>query len=424
MNTTPYYHKQKISYLVYDFIATFTCSILLVAVLTPSIVSAGSDSYPTSIGGCRYVSNGASAGTCDLKDSAQDYYYDPWSEENRECVSYVAWMLSSVNGYTMPFHDYAVNWGADARSNGITVDMNPVVGSVYWTTSPSPYGHVAYVEAVSADKSTITIEDYNAAYTGLWAEHPNIAASTASGYIHFKDAGTTTIGQFDASTATWYLRTSNTPGPANDIFTYGGGNWKPVVGDWNYDRLDSIGAVDPSTQTFYLRNENNSGSADAGVAQFGGGGMIPVVGDWNGDGTSTIGQFDPGTATWYLRNSNTSGSADDIFQFGFGGAIPIVGDWNGDGIESIGVFNPTNATFYLRNSNNAGSADDIFQFGGGGWKPVIGDWNADGTDTIGVVDPTSQTFYLRNSNNAGNADIVVQFGSGGWTPIAGDWNGQ
>src|SRR5690348_16376391 len=92
------------------FFTTLLSTTALPILMNPPSAVAGSDTYPTSIAGCRYVSTGGSAGTCDLKDSAQDYYYDPWSEENRECTSYVAWMLSSVNGFTMPFFAVAVNW--------------------------------------------------------------------------------------------------------------------------------------------------------------------------------------------------------------------------------------------------------------------------------------------------------------------------
>ncbi|HVU59754.1 MAG TPA: CHAP domain-containing protein [Candidatus Saccharimonadales bacterium] len=109
--------------------------------------------------------------------------FDNWGEYNRECTSYAAWMLHSVNGFEMPFHDNAVGWGPDATARGYTVDMNPKPGSIYWTSSPQ---HVAWVESVSTNGSTVTLEDYNHANTGVWDEYP-VATSSASGYIHFKD---------------------------------------------------------------------------------------------------------------------------------------------------------------------------------------------------------------------------------------------
>src|SRR5260370_30484149 len=103
--------------------------------------------------------------------TAQDAMFDTWGEYNRECTSYVAWMLHSVNGFEMPFHDDAVNWGPDATSRGYTVNMTPAVGSIYCSSSPQ---HVAWVESVSSNGSSVTIEDYNHGYPtnpGLWAEY-------------------------------------------------------------------------------------------------------------------------------------------------------------------------------------------------------------------------------------------------------------
>ncbi len=90
---------------------------------------ADSNTYPTSIAGCNAVGppTGPSV-TCDLKDSKQDLYYDPWGEENRECTSYVAWMLHSVNGFNMPWRGQnAINWGTTAASKpyNYTVNMTP-----------------------------------------------------------------------------------------------------------------------------------------------------------------------------------------------------------------------------------------------------------------------------------------------------------
>src|SRR5258707_5673367 len=48
--------------------------------------------------------------------TAQDSMFDTWHEYNRECTSYAAWMLHSVNGFEMPFNDDATNWGTDATS--------------------------------------------------------------------------------------------------------------------------------------------------------------------------------------------------------------------------------------------------------------------------------------------------------------------
>lgn len=160
-----------------------TCVSLLVT-STPAAADATGNDYPTSISGCRPVAGGP-ATTCDLKDSAQDTYYDPWGEENRECTSAVAWWLHERNGFEMPFYDNAVNWGTRASALGYTVNMTPAIGAVAWWTSPQ---HVAWVESING--SNVVVEQYNADYTGHYST-ATIAANSVSGYIHFKDLVTT-----------------------------------------------------------------------------------------------------------------------------------------------------------------------------------------------------------------------------------------
>jgi len=126
----------------------------------------------------------AFAGTDDYpavwRNAAPDTLVDSWGEFNRECTSFAAFRLSSRNGFTMPFHDNATNWGPDASSRGYPVDMKPAVGSIAWWSS----GHVAWVEEVNG--SNVTIEEYNFNFTHNYSER-TIAASSVSGYIHFND---------------------------------------------------------------------------------------------------------------------------------------------------------------------------------------------------------------------------------------------
>ncbi|HET8615699.1 MAG TPA: CHAP domain-containing protein [Actinomycetales bacterium] len=114
------------------------------------------------------------------KDARQDSVFDTWREWNRECTSYAAWMLSSVNGYDMPWHDDAAAWGPRARGAGVTVNSTPAVGSIAWRAS----GHVAYV--VKVEPGRVYVQDYNKHYDGRWDQRwDNVSAWT--GFIHFKD---------------------------------------------------------------------------------------------------------------------------------------------------------------------------------------------------------------------------------------------
>lgn len=114
------------------------------------------------------------------KGKAPDSAFDPWKEYVRECTSFVAWRLHSVNGFEMPFFDNATGWGPKARARHFQVDGTPGIGSVAWWAS----GHVAWVAAI--DGNSVTIEEYN---------HVPFAYSTRTitigykgvQYIHFAD---------------------------------------------------------------------------------------------------------------------------------------------------------------------------------------------------------------------------------------------
>ena len=137
-----------------------------------SLAAAGEDDYPAK-----------------YKNAALDAIVDEWNFYNRECTSFVAWRLNSVNG--VGFHNYykgvqwghAKNWGTAARNLGITVDNNPAPGSVWWSNS-GDYGHVAWVLAVKGND--VEIEEYNWNYNGTYRRTTK-SKNTATGYIHIKD---------------------------------------------------------------------------------------------------------------------------------------------------------------------------------------------------------------------------------------------
>ena len=191
-----------------------------------------------------------------------------------------------------------------------------------------------------------------------------------------------TPGLYNPATSTFYLRNSTSLQSASDlgyadiVFAYGpaAAGWIPLAGDWDGNGTVTIGLYNPTTSTFYLRNSTSlQGASDLGYADvvfaFGapGAGWIPLVGDWNGDGKDTIGLYDPTTSKFYLRNTTSLQSASDLgyadvaFSYGAPGAgwIPIAGDWNGDGKDTIGLYNPASSTFYLRNTTSLQSAERL-----------------------------------------------------------------
>ncbi|MCC6743731.1 MAG: DUF4394 domain-containing protein [Acidobacteria bacterium] len=240
--------------------------------------------------------------------------------------------------------------------------------------------------------------------------------------------GADTVGTYVAGTGAWFLRNSNSAGPADISFLYGpGGTVRPVVGDYNADGVDTPGVYDPATGVFFLRNSNSAGAADLSF-QFGAAGLgfQPLIGDWNGNGDDTVGLYNPATGTFFLKNSNQSGVANLVFTFGPGGAgfVAIVGDWNSDGIDTVGIYNPATGVFFLRNTNSNGPADAAFGYGPTGVVPIAGDYDNNASGTIGIYDAVTGSFFLRNSNTPGAADLVFGYGSTPSTPIVGDWDDQ
>ena len=111
-------------------------------------------------------------------------HIDKWRLYTRECTSFTAYRLSSVNHFELPgAYGNGGQWGGRARREGYRVDMNPAKGSVAWLDDGS-YGHVAWVSNVIGNN--VEIEEYNYGYTHNY--HIRTVSKTAfSGYIHFKD---------------------------------------------------------------------------------------------------------------------------------------------------------------------------------------------------------------------------------------------
>ena len=202
--------------------------------------------------------------------------------------------------------------------------------------------------------------------------------------------GTTTLGVFNPTNgqgqSVFYLSNRTDSSTADNTITFGLTGDKPVAGDWDGNGTVTIGVYRESEYTFYLRNTNTAGPADIVVSFYPTYyGETPVAGDWDGDGVDTIGMHRSSNATFSLRNTNTSGPLDVTVGFGSIGAIPVVGDWDGDGKTTVGSFSGSNATFSLRNTNTTGPADLTFQYGVvGNSIPIAGNW--DGPRAVGCGD--------------------------------------
>ncbi len=182
--------------ILYAVAAVPLAVVALTTALPPTPAFAGTDDYPAK-----------------WRNVPQDSVLDTWREYNRECTSFVAFRLSSRNGFEMPFYANAADWGTKAAALGYAVNSTPAVGAVAWSSSPQ---HVAWVEAISG--ASVTIEEYNQQYTGVYSER-TVPISTFQ-YIHFKDVsgsgGPTSRFQtnFQANNGAMY-QYSSTNGPAS-----------------------------------------------------------------------------------------------------------------------------------------------------------------------------------------------------------------
>lgn len=352
-------------------------------------------------------------------------YPDPQGRAYRtDCSGYVsmAWHLPE-SALTSTLTGYAVQLpGLDSLRRGDAVDNTGNTGS--WAEE-----HAVLFDRW-ADAAHTRALVYSEGRPGTAAAHETYTRGylTANGYVAYRyknvaasapdPADVPVVGDWDGNgaqsaglyrpgLATFYLRDSNTAGPADEAIALGEAGDEPVVGDWNGDGRTDVGVYRPSDRGFRLRNADGT---DRPVIYFGAVGDVPIAGDWDGDGTTDIGVYRPGTAHFYLRHPD--GTVTD-FAFGNAGDLPVTGRWDASGV-GVGVYRPANGHFYLRDPDGTPHADSVFGTPGQD-LPVAGDWRGgtDAVDGIGVYRPDEARFYLSNSNSAPRTDYSFTYGDGG-----------
>ena len=186
-----------------------------------------------------------------------------------------------------------------------------------------------------------------------------VATSTLPFAGDWTGSGFDSIGLYDRATSTFYLKNdTSSSGSANLVVQFG---WTPnstaypVAGDWTHKGYDSIGFYDSSTATFYLKNSNTGGTADLTLPVRTDSGAMPpidaypIVGDWSGNGISRVGFYSASQGTYYLRMTNNPGSQNcSSSGYGFGGSgqacVGLMGKWLATSTTS------TQALFYPANN--------------------------------------------------------------------------
>ena len=107
------------------------------------------------------------------------------------CVSYVAYRLAhrgATDPWTAVAHD-AKRWDEDARAAGVRVDKAPAVGAVaQWDVGT--YGHVAYVERVTASFIVVSEDSYvsdTAGFSSVRRISRGSVEFAAADFLHFHD---------------------------------------------------------------------------------------------------------------------------------------------------------------------------------------------------------------------------------------------
>lgn len=165
---------------------------------TASLLLAGAFLF----GGGAVHANQANNGSLARGDDYPYYYkngsqeIDKWRMYSRQCTSFAAFRLSSVNGFELPAaYGNAKDWGYRAKGEGYRVDQRPAVGSIAWDAS-GQYGHVAWVSNVFGDM--IEIEEYNYGVRERYNRR-TVKANSMTGFIHFKDVGNTSAGNYQSA---------------------------------------------------------------------------------------------------------------------------------------------------------------------------------------------------------------------------------
>lgn len=178
-------------------------------------------------------------------------------------------------------------------------------------------------------------------------------------------------------------------GESERTITFGRVGSAYFTGDWNGDGIDEIGVFDATTATFHQRlSDTQTRSIAFGSTRVA---YQPVVGDWDGDGVDDLGLMENKTKLFHLRH----GSGRVVsFQFGSGRTTyrATTGDWNGDGIDDVGLWQPNARTYHLRGCSTATCAAPVnsIVMGSGSvapyYQPIAGTWTRGArTDSIGVV---------------------------------------
>jgi hypothetical protein len=173
---------------------------------------------------------------------------------------------------------------------------------------------------------------------------------------------------------------------SDQVFFFGLGTDTPVSGDWDGSGRDKVGIfrnVNGAGEWVLDTNGHQHFDSTSAVFFFGGGNDKPIVGDWNGDGRGKVGVFLNKGGGQFVLDTNGDrvlDAGDQVFFYGIGTDTPVSGDWTGDFRVKVGVVrdNGHGSLVWSLDANDNqtfDAGDQVFTFGLNTDKPVTGNWN-------------------------------------------------
>ena len=246
------------------------------------------------------------------------------------CTNYAAYRLikNGIDASYLRGQGNGWQWGGVASSHGVAVDGNPRVGDIAWFSSTSGVGssgHVAYVEAVSGSRVTVSEDNWGGDFD--WRQY-NI--SDVTGFIHFGGGGS---GPPDSDG-------DGTPDASDRCPSQGGPTWTAGCPDADSDGITDLDDVCP-------QSVGPSGTRGCPPEEY----DSTSLSDFNGDGRSDVAAFydyggPGGRAVGFVFTGGPSGLSHGASQFWDSGAGNfdmkqarlVGGDFNGDGRSDVAAF--------------------------------------------------------------------------------------